>query len=329
MPTEVPGISRTSGAVSLSYYEETGIGPALIEGGLFREILVWALSDADALVPPGVVWRIHFTGDMVTSVAELNGTSEGETYTLDRGANVVAGKTIKQPDGSFDVVVSFDVWNVAVSEDIDHSVQEMALTLRHTLMHEAGHVAIDARGEDALDLIDDVDGLDRASVEWARHLGFMLEDYRIELALHSLAPNQIPRVSMISEDLALFDAERSRSQRVGAEGRFVEGREVMLKAMVDLTRVLAYLAAECVDPVPTLVGADLERWNRFVAPTWESWVAAYGAALPATQPMARTEIIEIIRTLSRLAPAMLSSVGFERTFEGDNEAVWWLRSFEW
>ena len=153
---------------------------------------------------------------------------------------------------TFDVLFSTEVWAVYESESMEQSFADMMARVRHSLMHEAGHVAIDARGEDALSIFPTIDHLDSFEATWSRHLGFMLEDYRIEVALAEVAPAPHPWVGSIGEDLAHFDSARSRSHEVGSvQGDLVGGRNVMIEATVHVTRALAYLAAETSDPTPT------------------------------------------------------------------------------
>lgn len=329
--TELPGINRTAGAVALDYMADDDLGQILFEGGLIRDHLAIVIADVDALVPDGTEWRIHITGDLVRSVNDLDPAYATTPYTVGRGANTVGGKAVTQEDGTFDVLVSPSVWHVEESDDVPQAIADMAARVRHTFMHEAGHVAIDARGEDTLSIFPTIENLPFFEQVWSRHLGFMLEDYRIEIALAPIAPIPSPWVGSIGNDLAHFDAERSRSHEVGAvQGNFAEGRDVMIEATVHLTRALAYLAAETSDPTPDLAGEDLERWNRFVAPTWPAWVAAYGLATPANEPMTADAIAELIARLAALGPAFMSSVGFERTLSSTGEEqVWWLHNFEW
>lgn len=327
---EVPGIARAAGAVTLDHMSDDVLGQILVDGGLFRDHLAGVVADADALVPDGAEWRIHITGDLVRSVNELDPAYATTPYTVERGANTVAGKTVTQDDGTFDVLISSAIWNVEVSDDVEQAVGDMAARVRHTFMHEAGHVAIDARGEDALSIFPSIDSLDAFEQVWSRHLGFMLEDYRIAIALASIAPVSESWVAMIGNDLAHFEAERARSHQVGVvQGDFGAGRDVMIEATVHLTRALAYLSAETSDPTPHLEADDLARWHRFVAPTWPRWVETYGLATPANEPMAADAVADVIASLAALAPEFMRSVGFERKMSEHGESVWWLRDFEW
>jgi hypothetical protein len=327
----LPGIDRPSGAVTLEYAADTIIGPILFEGGMFRDHFQSLLPEADSLVTPGTEWRIRICGDMPRLVAELDSAYAEVPYSTERGTNTVAGKTVKQDDGTFDVLLSTDIWNVYEGPDVEQALIEMGERVRHGLLHEAGHVALDSRGEDALSLLPNVEHLPAVQWIWSRHLGFMLEDYRIEFALASIAPVLHPWVNTIGSDLALFDCERSRSHRLGAiDGDYLGGRDVMIGAAVNLTRSLAYLAAETTDPASQFSGEGLERWERLVAPTWDEWIAAFQRASGAFDSMAPDAVVAAIETLAQLGHEFLTSVGFvHQVDEQGAESVWWLHDHRW
>ncbi len=322
---------RAHGAVTLDYLsdKEDGLLEVILEGGSVREFVIEAIEQADELVPTDVEWRIHFTGDLLRSVLELDAD---ETYTTTRGSNTVAGKTISQDDGSFDVLVSnINFWGVEDgSADPAIAGPNIMRRVRHSLQHEALHVAIDARGEDTLRLWETVDGLDPNEHVWTRHLGFMLEDYRIEVTLAGREPNPYPKVSTMDSALDHFASERARSYEAGVENRNLNGgRDAMTGAGVALTRDLAYLAGETNDPRPDLPAAALAGWDSFVAPIWAEWVSILRQAKPATEAMTAAEITPIIRQLCVLVSKWLLSVGFKHVYVDGNEQVWWLAGFEW
>lgn len=327
---EISGVVRAAGRVTLDYMADDELQQILIDGGPIRDHLIAVIRDADALVPEGTEWRIHITGDLPASVKEIDAAIASTPYTVERGANTVAGKTIDQGDGTFDVLVSPLIWNLHDDVDVQQSLNDMAARVRHTFMHEAFHVAFHARREDALSALPSVDHLDWFEQVWSRHLGFMLEDYRIEAALKSLAPWPHSRVSQIGGELAHFEAERARSFQVGSvQGDPAGGRDVMIQAGADITQCLAYLAAETDDPTPFLADADLERWNRFIAPTWKEWLATYKLALPGNDLMTPAAVAAVIGRLGALGPRFLLSVGFERKMDANIESAWWLYAFSW
>ncbi|WP_243012237.1 hypothetical protein [Cryobacterium zhongshanensis] len=322
---------RARGAVTLDYLgdKEDGLLEVVLEGGGVREFVIEAIERADELVPTNIEWRIHFTGDLVRSVLELDAD---EAYTTTRGSNTVAGKTISQSDGSFDVLVSnINFWGVEPSS-VDPAIAgpNIVRRVRHSLQHEALHVAIDARAEDTLSLWEAIYGLDPNEDVWTRHLGFMLEDYRIEITLAGREPNPYTKVSTMDSALDHFASERARSYEAGVgNGNLIAGRDAMIGAGVALTRDLVYLAGETNDPRPDLPAAALADWDRFVAPIWAEWVSILRQAKPATEPMTAAEITSIIRQLCVLVSKWLLSVGFKHVHVDGNEQVWWLAGFEW
>lgn len=330
---DLPGVERANGAVTLDYMADDQMGPILYEGGNFRDAAVLFLSELDSMIPSGVEVRIHFTGDIVRSTNELDPRYADGSYTVERGANTVSAKTIQQLDGSYDILFGPLIWLYRETEgqSQDENLVDLYSRVRHSILHEAGHVAIDARQEDTPSVIPSVDELDYFEQVWSRHMGYMLEDYRIELGLIDVAPNPDRRALGFGEDLAHFDGERARSYQAGpVDGDYRQGLNIMIDATVHLTRALAYLAAETNDPTPDLAGEDLERWQRLIAPTWPLWLTAFSLASSALQPMTRDALATAIEGVSMLPPVLMQTVGVKRTVDADgNEAVHWHDDMPW
>lgn len=225
------------------------------------------------LVPDHRAVRVLVTGNFEQAVRrEMANHPEAESFTADRLAGVVAGKTIC---GTTESVIVIDAQWLQPGEDHPDPYRLLA--------HEGGHVALHQRGETA----EGRRRLVRTRAEWVLLAGaaIALEEYRIERALHQLGlPANADHWSTMPATLFNFIAEFLDGLALRYPNEpIARTHDTLLGVTQQLAVKLHYLAAQ--DPHGELPNDPVARglWQRFVSFTWPTLTA-----LDATVPDAST-----------------------------------------
>lgn len=121
--------------------------------------------------------RLVITGDFVESVRQrLEDGPYRDSYGVDRSTGVVAGKTMRMPDGSLDVLMPDTLFEIDKTPDESDAAYRAAV---YTVLHEGRHVAMTQAGETDPDL---------SHLPWGRMnlenvADQVIQEYRAERAL--------------------------------------------------------------------------------------------------------------------------------------------------
>jgi hypothetical protein len=130
-----------------------------------------------------VACNLIFTGDLVMAV---NRRVEGSHYTLDRGSNIVAARTMRRPDGSYDILIGAE-WLINFQGDEPGDVAWKTDALLHTMAQEPHHVLLSWSGTEAETFQDLVD-LGTTERQGRKPLAIVLDEYRCEKAANKHHP---------------------------------------------------------------------------------------------------------------------------------------------
>ncbi|MGW9167916.1 hypothetical protein [Agromyces sp. NPDC055658] len=286
------------------------------------------VAGLQSLLPESALWRLTVTTDIATTVDRLEGRDLEAAYTTNRGAGFVGGRTIKNVDGSYDIVVSADALIIAPeSADTPEAVLEHAFrAAAHLGVHEAGHVLLDLRGEDA-DRYSDLPTQAPTAHAWRKYLASHLDDHRIEQMARAVSPSPNSQLDHLAKAIAHFRAELNWSRQNWRDDIGAAASRTMIAAN-DLIRVLTYLSAElgiedgyAVTPDPAPPG-----WDEYVGPFWQRWSLAFHEARPADIEMSREELADVLKGLCPLVREWLHGIGVDWDIdELDRESIYWRR----
>jgi hypothetical protein len=217
---------------------------------------------------------IVVTNDFASTVAQLSGTS---SYNADRGGGVVAAKTIHGPHGPT-IVLNFLELSSRSTADIER-----------LLVHEAGHVIIDARSNEGLSGYRET-----GETDWQWGLkcvgGLAIIEYRIESALAQLGypPAESTTTTDADHHLYMVNAEVVEAVVDPANQDPRRLHDAVLTVLDHATKLLAYIAASVVaggdNFAPSNLSADGKaNWADYVAPTWERRLRLYNSLSPVTE----------------------------------------------
>ena len=286
-------------------------------------------ASALQVLPDPSTWRLHISADMVQSINTLESRDIGNSYTLDRGAGIVGAKTIRQDDGTFDLVISTNAL-MAVEEvqSAEELVNYAIRAGRHTALHEAGHAILNLRGEDA-GFYEDLAQGDITERGWRKFIAAHIDDFRIERMTNELGePSPQSHSDHMRDAIEHMRAEMNASRALAPTNIDLAAFRSNTAAN-DLIRALVYLAAELGPPVnqepPTPTGASV-GWDAYVEPAWKAWALNLYRLKRADEPMSVEELGAVLTDLCRLTVVWVSqTIGFEwvmTDLDGQFECLW-------
>jgi hypothetical protein len=280
------------------------------------------------LLPDATKWRLTITGDIAKSINTIEQREGAEPYTVDRGAGTVGARVVRQPDDTFDIVISDVAFTSSYAQlgDVDAVVAHAQASAAHIALHEAGHVAIYYRNED-VSHYQDLPRIDRTAWTWRKHLAAHMEDNRIEQLTKRLAPNPVTQTDHIDDAISHLRAEYNAARdswTIDIGASFMR----TLNAANSLIRVFAYLAAELgLDELgePVSPSEPPAGWSEYVAPSWHSWSSAFHRLRPADEAMSPHEQADVLSELCVITMAWLESTGIEYKDDDDGSSMHWTR----
>lgn len=272
--------------------------------GEVTEVILLCLTIASEILPQPDMVSLVLTGDFGGSVRHrLNGAD----YSLDRGSGFVGGKTMRNDDGSIDILL-----HAALAQPAFSPVENPDATLLflHTVAHELNHAAMYQRNESRWDG-------DRTSWKDANLRSAavaVIDEYRAELGALELVPEEDSGWAL--DDIAETLNSRLQEIVLGYQDHLDVNRLVFdvgstfLVAWKAFSYAVAFMygrpTAEYPIPAPTS-----SEWTKVAEHSWERFKEVL-----ASIPSGRTEadpaaIADATQALVELFDQWLRNVGFE------------------
>jgi hypothetical protein len=243
---------------------------------------------------------VVYTDDFIGTVRALTGE---RSYDIDRGAGVVAGKTLLVDDEPTIVL------NAVALREREPSLVERLLA------HEAGHVLLHRRGEAF------VGKQYLADTEVGWHFlclgGLAIEEFRIELALQELGYPVAESASAghLDEVLRSLNLEIVTALIDPASADVAILRQSVLSTHDWCSKTLAYLAAFTpagnTPDLSALSGLSLESWSHYLAEDWATRRQFYQAIPSARDALSGGQLDALLVKSSGIERSLLRQIGFE------------------
>lgn len=256
--------------------------------------------------------RIVLTGDLVSSVNSRQDRS-GNEYTLERGAGIVAAKTMPpDTDGVVDILVPSD-WLLPL--DDGSALNDRDQLLRHLVAHEAVHAQLFHDGNEPFHVYK------RRKYGDAQLTFMSMACYQVEEHLAEYTSNQVVRApwSTTAEQIVVsFTAWNSiLSGRLPALSEddpdyFSKAMMITLTALHDLWKALSYFAAELrsgnsFSVIPEEI-AELTDWKNEVAPWWDDYISLL-SQIPMSTPVDVARTDDVVEAIGLLLQRWAKGVG--------------------
>ncbi|KAA8890425.1 hypothetical protein F3087_03825 [Nocardia colli] len=282
--------------------EGTGLNAAQIEA---------AETGLTAMGAPEVT--IFITDNFVDEVRDLTGDS---TYRVERGAGVVAAKLIQLTDGPVIVINAPEIGNRGND------------AIERLFAHEAGHVLLGNRGEDARGI--------RAfagDTDWRQLMlytgAFAIEELRVERALAQLGygESEACSVATLNESMLTLNYEIMKALRDPQSSDPGILSESVARTQDWLSKYLAYLFAYYPAGPQLRQASRFARanWNDYLAGHWNQRAAAYAELPSAREAMSAADFEAMLTTGFDLETGLLEALGFRYT-DGTNGGFGFWRS---
>ncbi len=258
--------------------------------------------------------RLVVTGDLVMSVNSREDRT-GNEYTVERGAGVVAAKTMPpNADGIVDILLPAH-WLLQLDDRGGRAARDELL--EHTAAHEAVHASIHHNGNEPFDLHRRED-LGYATTNYVAMASEQVEEHLAEYLSSQATGRRVDRSSGDVE--ASIDAwQDTLARELPAipenDPAYIErGIRVTFGALHTLWISLAYLAASLrrdddFDPVPVDI-AGLPGWRQFAAPWWDRYIDLLGR-IPMSIDVDIAATDEIVRELAEHLQTWSYEMGFD------------------
>jgi hypothetical protein len=244
------------------------------------------------------------TDDFVGTVRKL--TSQ-EKYSTDRGASVVAARTLSLGDRSVIVVNTPEVSHLSPSE------------IERLLAHEAGHIQLNERDEGLAGRRNLVE------TDWEWWLlclgGLALEELRIERQLAHLGyeVSGAGTIDHLTDALDQLNAEIVLTLTDPASSDVETLANAVMKSQDWFSKHLSYFAAFCSDlsasGLTALPNHAKMNWDDYVGPTWEGRLDLYQQAPTSAESISDSDLNELLREAGHQEVALLGMIGFRYASE--------------
>jgi len=250
-------------------------------------------------------------------VAEVRRQTGNPGYGSDRGAGVVAAKTINRPqEGSLIIVNSSETGGLDAAD------------VERLLAHEGGHALLHERGEHVTkkhhELVD---------YEWQWIMlclgGLAIEEYRIEAALQAIgySPSATADGNEHLEDsLVHLNAEVIWSLIDPDDTSPATMAHRVMKAQDVFTKLLAYMAPyaghdDAADPA-TLTPAGARHWRDYVGPLWQERLKVYQRIPDVRTCVPDEDYAAVLMDGYALEMKQLHRIGFEPKGTDERQEFW-------
>lgn len=271
--------------------------------GEVPEVILLCLTIASEILPQPDMVSLVLTGDFVGSVRHrLNGAD----YSLDRGSGFVGGKTMRNDDGSIDILL-----HAALAQRAFSPVENPDATLLflHTVAHELNHAAMYQRHESQWEG-------DRSSWKDANLRSAavsVIGEYRAELGALEIVPDE-------SSSWDLDEIAQNLSNSVENVVLNYQDHRDVNKLVFDVGtqflmawKALAYVAAfehgrpSAEEPIPTPTS---QEWLRMGAHSWEEFKAILAPVMSGTIEADSKLVDRTTQALLDIFDQWLRRVGF-------------------
>jgi hypothetical protein len=276
------------------------------------ELMAWCAAFLGAVALEPARTRLVMSGDFMTSVRDrLEPGFYRDNYSVERNNGIVGGKTMTLPNGDIDVIVPASLFKEA--HDGEHP-QEAAQLIRHTVAHEAFHVAMNQAGENG-NRFEDQPWVRRNFLVAADEI---INEFRAESAV---APK------LRSDDFRWDAIEILRSLRIALERiaavEYQDHLDVsrlqygIVQQCHTAWKLLGCMAAEHRDFETGELTAVSEStithdlWQRMVATPWPAFAEVLNLVEPGSKRVDRTELDAQASALADILEQWLKLLGFQ------------------
>jgi len=258
--------------------------------------------------------QLIITGDLIASVNSREDRS-GKQFTMERGAGVVAAKTMPPNDeGIVDILVPSH-WILPLDEG--QPSKERDEYIEHIAAHEAVHASLFHIGDKPFDLMHRGDFgyamqnfLSMAGKQIEEHLAEVLGSKTTGRKLEQTAEQVEASIKAWQETIATKLPAIPES----SPDYFQQGMMVSFEALHILWKSLAYLAAalrteDGFDTAPSEI-TNIAGWQEFIAPWWPKHLELLGQ-IPMTVELDVRTTDKIVHEMALFLQDWANGIGFD------------------
>jgi hypothetical protein len=325
-------VERRDISVSLEY-ASSEFARAAASDGIVKSSIVFVANVLAARLPD-INWMLAISENMARSILDRHPAQDADGEdTLERGSNVVAARTLRNGDGSFDFLVSSTMfliyrWADQTQPIPQDEIDRVWAVLEHTAVHESCQANLEVHGEDAPAYQDTIT-LPPTQFAYRAMLAITLDECRAERVANCAARVRPTRSTTFGDDLTHFRIELNESLPMVASN-FMGALTRTMTAVSELVKALAYLAAELEpnadgqaprpQPVP-------DGWDEYVEQSWDAFYAIFRDAPDADTRATVDELAATLSMLCQFVSAWLETIGVRYAMYDDHsQSCYWLRS---
>lgn len=285
------------------------------------------------LVPAGTIVSIWPAIEMATTLAHVTpgqfGPGSGAAYTTERGANIAMAKTLRRPDGSFDIVVDANLF-VHWRENTDANAAAKEAALAHLAAHEPQHVILTLAGLGPEEVAEAARGESPTISDFVPVVAESVNEYQCELAANRVVVSMFPHdATALAQDLEKFRESLTLSIDTAGSNRY-EACAIVLTAVKELVKGVAYAAAyRFYDGRDDRSGPDPkpEQWDRYMSDLWPDLLDLF-ASIPAAGELIEVPVLSAtVYKMSERVLRWLEGIGVTYVVEVQNgeqiRSCWW------
>lgn len=286
-----------------------GIDPANPVGS---DLMAWCAAFLGTVAPEPARTRLIISGDFVTSVRDrLEAGFYRDNFTTERGNGVVGGKTMTLPDGNVHVIIPAFVFKEAFDGEHPHEAERL---IKHTVAHEAFHVAMHQAGEADNPFQDE---------PWVRRNFLVAADEIInEFRAEAAVPPELRGEDLRWDSIEILRTLRTSLVRIAAE-EYQDHQDVqrlqydIVQQCYTAWKLLACIVAEHRDfengeitsvPGPT---TSHDLWQRIAATPWPAFIGVLASVRPGSERVDRAELDTQATALADVLESWLQLLGFQ------------------
>ncbi|MET8314791.1 hypothetical protein ABZU78_11785 [Rhodococcus erythropolis] len=295
------------------------------EGGLIHQRMISVKRIIAAVVPPRTRIRLWITEDMGDTLRKVDPGRYGDgasAYSRDRGANEAAAKTVRNDDGTFDVLIDY-VRFLNFFEDSADDVAETTAILEHLAAHEPQHILMHLRQTDSSYL--QIGGESPTANDLVPIFAEAVDEFRCELAANRIVVSGLRPDLTTEDDLEHLRSALNESVDIMDEDRVAAWLKTRT-AIKEFIKSLAYLSAlyvaegtEAVPP-PNVSHA----WGRYVGANWPEILALFSSIPAANEDADTDELAEAVYRGAGMVSAWMTHIGvdYRADANGERACLW-------
>lgn len=248
-----------------------------------------------------------------------------ENYKMERGASYVAGRTMRRPDGGFDLL--FDATNLfSIVGDTDEEIEALTSNLMHCASHEPQHVWL-AYTETESAQYHDLVKVEPTEFMFRMAAAGAMDEYRCERAANEFELTRPPKTVTIAHDIAHLRQELNASRAICATdtGRAsyqaASAANLFLKALAYLLAELPTYSARSTPPQPDVLP---DGWSTYVEPVWPILWQTFSLLPPANELTTTAHLAHVAGMICQVQVAWLQMIGIQFTADpvGGDTCYW-------